>query len=80
MFASRAGAYLSEGWAHDLTHKHETRLESPVRDEYFSLLRTFVNYGCKNFITLAIILSPACWQHISQTFFELLRIKMKTPQ
>ncbi len=32
--------------------EHDTRLGRLARDKHSSLLRTFVNYGSKNFITL----------------------------
>ncbi len=54
------GDYLSKaplrcytlGLAPDLTLKLKTRLKRPPRDTYSSLLRTFVKYGGKFFITL----------------------------
>ncbi len=35
-----------------LTYEYKTRLEKFARDKRFSLLRTFVNYVHKSFITL----------------------------
>jgi hypothetical protein len=32
--------------------KHKTRLERLIREKRSSILRKFVNYGCKKFITL----------------------------
>jgi hypothetical protein len=42
------------GQASGLTHKHKTRLEKLARDKCFILIRKFVNYGSKIFITLAL--------------------------
>jgi hypothetical protein len=57
MFVGKAGEYPSEasfrcstlGWAPDLAHKHQTRLERLARDKHCSLLQKTVNYGCKKF-------------------------------
>ncbi len=46
MFASKAGAYLSEAplrcsnieLAPGLTHKHKAKLDKPARNKHFSLL------------------------------------------
>ncbi len=47
-----------------LTHKHYTRLYSPARDKYSSLLQTLVNYGRESFIVQAseYLLAGAPWQ------------------
>jgi hypothetical protein len=34
------------------TRKHKTKFEMLAREKYPSLLRKFVNYGCKNFCTI----------------------------
>ncbi len=60
MFLDKAGAYLSQAplscsavrYAPGFIHKHQTRLERLARDKYISLVRAFVNYGRKSFITL----------------------------
>jgi hypothetical protein len=39
-----------------LTCKHYTILERLARDEHSSLLQEFVNYNCKSFIKLALVL------------------------
>ncbi len=41
------------GQAPGLAHKHQTMLERLATDKHSSLLRIFVNYGRKFFITLA---------------------------
>ncbi len=55
IFVGKARAYLSKSSFRfstpGLTFKHYTRLERLVRDKHTSLLRTFVNYGRKFFIT-----------------------------
>ncbi len=56
----KAGAYpsgapkrrSSVGLALSIAHKHETKLERLSLDKHSSLLRTFVNYEIKIFITL----------------------------
>ncbi len=35
-----------------LTHEHKTRLERLVRHKHSTLLRSFVNYGRKSFVTM----------------------------
>ncbi len=39
-------------WFPCLTHKHQTRLEGFARNEHSSLLRTFINYGRKQFCNI----------------------------
>jgi hypothetical protein len=46
-----SGALLLE--ATGLTHKNYTRLAKLARDKHLSLLRKFINYGQKSFVTLA---------------------------
>jgi hypothetical protein len=46
-----------------LTLKHETRLERPTRDKYYSLLVTIVNYGLKK------IYNILPWGQCYKTFF-----------
>ncbi len=61
MFVSKAGAYLSGPSFSDffleqstrLARRHLTRLEKLARDKRSSLLRRFVNYVLKFFMTLA---------------------------
>jgi hypothetical protein len=60
MFVNEAGAYPSEAgfmcstqrWASVLTRKYQTSLKRPARDKHSSILRLFVNYVLKFFITL----------------------------
>ncbi len=59
IFVSKAGAFPSEallrcstlGLSPGLTHKHQTRLEKPPRDNT-NLLLTFANYRRQSFINL----------------------------
>jgi hypothetical protein len=63
MFASKAGAYLSEappkwstlGQAPHLTHDRLTRLERLARDKLSSLFDPFVNYKLKKVISLTLV-------------------------
>ncbi len=65
MFVGKARAYMSKAlfrcstlWqAPGLTHKHQTRLAILAKDKHSSLLRKFVNYRQKSFITLG----PGHW-------------------
>jgi hypothetical protein len=60
MLAGKAGANLSEatfmcytlGQTPGHTHKYYTRLDRLARNKHSILLRTFVNYDRKKFITL----------------------------
>jgi hypothetical protein len=52
MFASKAGAYLSE----PLPHKHKTRLKRLAMDKPSRLLGAFVNYNRKKFYNVG----PSC--------------------
>jgi hypothetical protein len=60
MFVGKTGAYPSEapfrcstlGYAPGLIHKLQTRLEKLARNKCSSLLRKFVNYGCKKFYNI----------------------------
>jgi hypothetical protein len=56
MFVGKAGAYSSEAPFNcptlGLTHKHLTKLETPAKNRYSSLLETFVNYSCKKFLNI----------------------------
>ncbi len=56
MSVVRPGAYHKGSFftwvGSGLTGKNYTNMEMLARDKHSSLLRTFVNYGCKSFITL----------------------------